>query len=413
MHDVARRPLLAGPVAAVLGPRRAARAQGAAPAAGELRLGALFPFSGPLALLGDESFRGLEMAVDERNAAGGPGGRPVRLLKGDATDAGQAAAEVRRLVGAERAAAVFGSFSSALSLAASQAAELQDAPYMELGAMADAVTERGLRGVFRTCPRASDLGRLAADAVVGTLAVALRTAPGALRVAILHEDGPYGQSVATAEDARLREHGLAPVEKLAYAARVADLASSVQRLRGVGAEVVLHTGYNTDVLLFFRAMREAAWKPRMVMGAGGGYSLADVARSLGPDIEGAMSVGFPPFEVNEATAPGARPFWDAYKRKYGAEPRSGHSLASHFGAQLCLDAIARAGGAERDRLRAAMLAIDLPETLGTVGWGARFDERGQNTRARPVLTQWQNGRQVAVFPPSFAVAEARGRFGTP
>ena len=42
-------------------------------------LGALYPLSGALALLGDESFRGLELAVEDRNAAGGLLGRPVRL----------------------------------------------------------------------------------------------------------------------------------------------------------------------------------------------------------------------------------------------------------------------------------------------------------------------------------------------
>lgn len=36
----------------------------------DLKLGALYPLSGGLALLGDESFRGTQMAIDERNAAG-------------------------------------------------------------------------------------------------------------------------------------------------------------------------------------------------------------------------------------------------------------------------------------------------------------------------------------------------------
>ena len=39
--------------------------------AAEVKVGALYPLSGGLALLGDESFRGLEIAVEEANAAGG------------------------------------------------------------------------------------------------------------------------------------------------------------------------------------------------------------------------------------------------------------------------------------------------------------------------------------------------------
>ena len=72
MQQIRRRPLLAGLAAAAAAPRIAA-AQAA-----ELRFGALYPFSGGLGLLGDESFRGLEVAVEERNAAGGVLGRLAR-----------------------------------------------------------------------------------------------------------------------------------------------------------------------------------------------------------------------------------------------------------------------------------------------------------------------------------------------
>ena len=75
---------------------------GSAPAhSQELKLGALYPFSGGLALLGDESFRGVQLAVDERNAAGGINGRQITLVKADAVDASQAVGEARRLTSVE------------------------------------------------------------------------------------------------------------------------------------------------------------------------------------------------------------------------------------------------------------------------------------------------------------------------
>ena len=49
----------------------------------QTKIGALYPFSGGLALLGDESFRGLELATEERNAAGGVKGQPLQIVKGD------------------------------------------------------------------------------------------------------------------------------------------------------------------------------------------------------------------------------------------------------------------------------------------------------------------------------------------
>lgn len=406
MRAIRRRPLLWGLLGAAAAPA-VARAQGQ-----ELRLGALFPFSGTLALIGDESFRGLEIAVEERNAAGGVAGRPLRLVRADAVDQAQAAAQARRLMAQERVGAVFGTAASALSVAATQVTELQGVPYFELGATADAITERGFRHVFRTGPRSADFGALSANAIEAALAPALDAAPRALRLAILHDEGLDGEMLAAAQEAELRARGLQLTEKLSYAAQSADLAAVIQRLRAANADIVLHAGFQNDIALFFRGLDEAGWRPRMVIGAGAGYAMADTARSIGPAFDGALSVDVPPFAVSERFAPGAAAFHEAYKRRYGAEPRSGHSLANHAGAAICLEAMHRAGGAEKDRLRAAMLATDVAERGTSAGWGARFDEKGQNTRAQPVLAQWQQGRLVAVFPQPAAVAPLRARMGT-
>ena len=403
MPQTTRRTLLALP-AALAAPAALAQAN-------ETRLGALFPLSGNLALLGDESFRGLELAAEERNAAGGLLGRPIRLVKADATDASQAVAEARRLMGAEKVGAIFGSYGSQLALPASQVVELQGMTYLELGAISDALTERGFRGLFRTCPRASDFGRLSVAAVTEVLAPLWQGEPAGIGIALLHEEGLYGQTVAGFQEAELKAHNLRQVEKLAYAPRAADLGAMVQRLRGAGAQLVLHTGFQNDILLFFRAMQEARWLPRMVVGAGAGYSLAETARNIGPAFDGTLNVDFPQFEVNERAAPGARRFVEDYRRRYGSEPRSGHSLAAYVGARACLEAMQRAGGLDRDRLRPALLATDIAEGATANGWGLRFDEKGQNTRAQPALLQWQRGRLLTVGPQGAAVAPVKGRLG--
>ncbi|GGC40004.1 ABC transporter ATP-binding protein [Siccirubricoccus deserti] len=421
MTGTARRPLL-GSLAALAAPflrARPATAQQPTAPANELRLGALFPFTGSFTLLGDESFRGLELAAEERNAAGGLLGRPVRLVKGDAMDQAQALAEVRRLIGEARVAAVFGTYASPLAFAATQAAELAGIPYFELGAIADPITDRGFRYVFRTCPRASDFARESVNAIPDALCPILGLAPEAraslrpetLKLAILHEDGLYGQSVGGFQEVQIKARGLNLVEKLAYGARSIDLSAMIQRLHGLGADVVLHTGYQNDIVLFYRGLREAGWWPRMVIGAGAGYSLTDTARAIGPDFDGTMNVDFTPFAVNERAAPGAAAFAELYQRRYGSEPRSGHSLANYVGAQIGFDALHRAGGTDKDKLRAAVLATDVAEGTTATGWGARFDEKGQNQRARPFLLQWQGNRLMTVSPAEAAVAVLQPRLG--
>jgi branched-chain amino acid transport system substrate-binding protein len=388
----------------------------AAQAPAELRLGALFPLSGPLAPIGDEAFRGVELAIEERNAAGGVLGRALRLVRAGAADEATAVAEARRMTnGAERVAAMLGGFSAAVVMPASQVAEAAGVPWFELGTLADGVVERGFRAVFRASPAAAEFAAVALDGVTQVLAPALGVAGDRLKIAIAHEDAPGGNSVAAAQEALARSRTLMLVGRASYEPRSPDLNTLVQRLRGQHAEVLLHTGAPGDEMLLFRALRDIGWMPRMVIGTAGGYGLLETARSLGDALLGTMSADWTPFAVSERHAPGARAFAEAYLRRYGAEPRSGHGLASFVGTRFFLEAVQRGGGPERDRVRGAVLALDVAEGSTPTGWGAGFDERGQNIRARPMLCQWQRAqdavRQVVVHPPPAAVADAVGRLG--
>lgn len=423
MPRTGRRRLLAGLGAlapALLARPALAQSPGpAAPAAtarpAELRLGAVYPTTGPLALLGDESLRGLELAIEARNDQGGLLGRPLRLIRAEATDAPQAAEAVRRLASTERVAAIFGSCATPLSLAASQLADLQGLPFFELGAIADGITQRGFRQVYRSCPTAREIAGLTLLARRLLLPQLWQQDPASLRVAILHEDGPYGQSLAEAQENGLREAGLreAPafLGRFGYTPGGADLPPLVQRLRVAGAELLLHSGQDQEVLLLFRAMRESNWRPRMVLGAGAGYALVDTAQALRGDLEGVMTAGFPPYASPGRAGAEARLLAEAYRAKYGHDPRSGHSLANNAGARIFLEALQRAGSLDRDRIRAAILALDIEPKDGPLGWGAGFDENGQNRRARPVLSQWQGGKLVAVYPEDVALAPPRPLLG--
>ena len=52
-----------------------------------------------------------------------------------------------------------------------------------------------------------------------------------------------------------------------------------------------------------------------------------------------------------------------------------------------------------------MLALDIPLGKTATGWGAKFGENGQNSRALPILMQWQGGKLVTVSPKEAAVAK--------
>ena len=216
----------------------------------DLKLGALYPFSGGLALLGDESFRGVQLAVDERNAAGGVNGNKIVLVKADAVDANQAVGEARRLTSVENVTAVFGSYASGVSAAATQVTELAGVPYFELGAVADTITGRGMKYVFRSNSTAKNFAERSIEAVVKVVAPQLKADPKALKIAIIFEDGSYGTLVSGFQKEEAKRLGLNVVESQSYSAKSVDLSSLVLRLKGAGADVVLQTSYQNDTTLF-------------------------------------------------------------------------------------------------------------------------------------------------------------------
>src|SRR4029077_4873135 len=79
-----------------------------------IRIGAINPYSGPVALYGDEVARGYQLAIDEANAKGGVIGRKIELFRGDAGNPQQGIAAVEKLV-ADKVDIFVGTYVSAVS----------------------------------------------------------------------------------------------------------------------------------------------------------------------------------------------------------------------------------------------------------------------------------------------------------
>jgi len=404
---ITRRVLLAGAAQFGLG---AAPVRQPAPSSGPpLALGALFPLSGEAALLGDEAFRGVALAAEALNAAGGLGGRKIALKRADARDPSIAAAAAKALIEKQEVAAIFGTGPTPMSLSASATSALADVPYFELTATGAAVTGRGLPAVYRSCPQADALGTLTVTALAEVLAPLWHREPKSLRIAVLTTSDELGQAISAAQAAACKRRGLGIAQTLAYPGGTVDFMPLIRALKLARIEVVLHTGFSNDIVLFYRGMAEARWQPGMVIGSGPSYPMADTRAAVGPALDGTLIADFPPYAIDPHAAPGVAAVEAAYQQRYGAAPRSGLSLAAYVGAGFFFTAIAKAGGTDRLKLRAAILANNVANHTTANGWGADFDATGQNLRAYPVLAQWQNGRAAAVAPIEFAVALAEPR----
>jgi len=114
-----------------------------------IKVGTLFPLSGPMALLGNEAFQAAQVAREMINERGGVLGKQVTFATADAPDPNSANAEATRLIIREKVSVIAGSYASSLALAASEVAEREGVLYWETVAVADKITQRKYKNVVR------------------------------------------------------------------------------------------------------------------------------------------------------------------------------------------------------------------------------------------------------------------------
>ena len=188
-----------------------------------LRIGAINPFSGPLALYGDEVARGYQIAIDEANAKGGVIGRKIELLRGDASSPPQGIAAVEKMAGQDKVEVFVGTYISAVSNAASDAALRYSRVYWDTNALAGDLTERGLPNFIRSGPYADSFAEVSVAATKDLLAPALKKDIKDLKIWIEHEDSIFGTSIAELQKKLIEKMGGKVVGLGAHNFRAIDL----------------------------------------------------------------------------------------------------------------------------------------------------------------------------------------------
>ena len=374
---------------------------------GALRIGALYPFSGSLALLGEESFRGAELARRQRNQDGGVAGSQIEYVRADVPDPNVARSEAERLLSRERLQVLIGTYSSALAMTASEVAARRGATYFELGAITDPFTERGYETVYRTNPPAREFATSQIRFISEWLAPELGKEPSALSIAIAHEDSDYGTSVAENVRNEAGPAGLNIASVQPYDAEASDLTPVILRLKKASPDVVIAVSYAQDAILLSRQAKQQDLAAPL-FGTGGGHSLQSFIEAVGDAGDGVFNVDFTQYEVNDEFTPGLKDFVSAYKDAYDENPRSGHSLNNFFGANVLFDLLEETeGDLAAEGIGEAASSYTVKEGTTATGYGVEFDKNNQNVRSEPFVTQWRDGTLVTVFPKEAAVTEPK------
>ena len=377
---------------------------GVAAAQEPLRIGAINPYSGPLALYGDEVARGYQLAVDEKNAKGGVLGRKVELVRGDAGNPQQGIAAVDQLVTRDKVDVFIGTYISAVSNAASDAALRHNKLYWDTNAVAAELTERKLPNFIRVGPNASNFADMSVRAILEMIAPALNKKPSDVSVWIEHEDSIYGKSIGDIQEKLLKEKGVKVVGHGSHNFKAADLTDVVLRTKRTNPDVWLETGYVPDGNLLLKTAREQGFKSPVILMVGTGDTGETLEAQGAEYLEGVFVVSYPRPDISEKFGPGAGAYLAAYRKAYNREPVAPQGLTAYTGMRILLETIEAAGSTDVEKVRAAAAKMDKPLNTYPSGFGVKFDDKFQNTRAIFTVIQWQSGKQVTVFPPEARAA---------
>jgi branched-chain amino acid transport system substrate-binding protein len=385
-----------------------------------LRVGAVFPLTGPQAGgYAQDELAGVEIARDLVNAGGGVAGRPVELDLRDlpGRDVGpQRAAELHR----DGVPVVLGAYSSDLSMPVSAATAAAGMVYWEAGAVADQLTGRGLSTVFRVGATGSNLGDNSASFAATELAPMLGRPAAGLRVSVVVADDDYARSVADAAATTARSAGMQVVSTATYFSGRPDWAPVISQLQATRPDILILASHIPDGVAFRRAMLAGNVHVGALIGSTMAECGPEFGELLGPDAVGVFASdrpggGFDPAKLGPEGRRLSARLAAAWRQRRGGQPTeeglSGFSAAWALFHDV-LPAAAASGGLDAAHIAAAARRADLPAGSLPNGAGVRFattpDRLGQNLRAAAVIWQWQAVRHsVVVWPSEYATGVAK------
>lgn len=381
-----------------------------------IRIGALYPITGPLSVTGIQFVQALKVMQDLVNESydidspgdifrseGLPnlGGAKIQMIFGDTEakpEVGKGEAE--RLLTLENCVALIGCYNSSVTDPASAVAEAMGIPFLDDSATAPTLTERGFKYFFRTTP--TDVVH-----VEGMLEMSkyLKENYGLSKVAIVCEDTLFGQDTAKLLVEKAPEIGYEVVVNIAYPHEATDVDAEALRVKRENPDLIWAAMYITDAILYQKAFKKYDVAVPIVANSTG-HIRYEFQKSLDSDVNGVMATQLWSDSLIE-TNKMASIFTGLLGDRYGEAAAMGNLPARGFiGLLTLVDAINRAGSTDPDAVRQALVETDIPGDLLPLPWqGVRFDETGQNYLGRVVVIQWQNEQQKVVWPEEFAEAE--------
>ena len=363
LHSMRTRPLL---VAALV--LLAACRDASAP----IRIGAAGPWTRDV---GAETRRGIELAVEEVNAAGGVRGRRLEaVMRDDGGDGARAAKIAQEFVDGD-VLGVIGHVNSGPTIAA---AKVYDG---NVAMIATSATSPSLTGISPWVFRV-----ISSDSINGDLIARFAMQLGRKRAAIIYENDSYGRGLAAAFYRRFSGE-IVSIDPIAPDAT--DLEPYISYYRSRSPDIIFAIGGGTSGLALLREARRQHFNVDFVGSDGWTAIVSDTALSEG------VYVGAP-FTAQDPR-PEARHFVDAFRSKYGTMPDDKAALG-YDATRLLVQAIAVAGPS-RAGVRGYLAALTDSTAYHGVTGVIRFESSGDPEGKGLAMTRVTHGLLVLAEKP--------------
>jgi branched-chain amino acid transport system substrate-binding protein len=352
---------------------------GQARAEDTIKIGVIQPLTGSVAYNGTTDVNGSKLAVEERNAKGGVLGKKVELVIEDGVcNPAKSVNAAEKLIQRDKVTVLSGAFCSSATAAVMPVAANYKIPLVTGVSSAADLTEKGNKYFFR----ATETDALLAKSFASILVEQLKLK----KVAYIGVNDDWGRGGVEQFEKQMTALGATTVMKDYFDHGTTDFYTLLTKLKSSGADGVFVAAETQDGSILVKQKAELGLKVKMF--GVGSWATADFIKLTGPAGEGIYAAV--PYAAT-MTTPKNKAFVDAYEAKYKEMPGK-YSAAGYNAINIIMDAIARAGGTDPEKIRDALTKTNYEGPNGHF----EFDAKGQAHGFNVVLVQLQGGKPVVV-----------------
>ncbi|MCE2503869.1 MAG: ABC transporter substrate-binding protein [Chlorobi bacterium] len=340
-----------------------------------IKIGHFASLQGDIATFGQQTDKGIKLAVEEINANGGVLGKQIQLITEDTRsttqDAGLAA---EKLISNDGVTVLLGEVASSLSLVAAPIAEREQVPMLTPSSTNPEVTvdKNGnvRKYVFRVCFIDPFQGKVMAKFAKENLSTQ--------RIAIL-KDNANDYSVGLAKNFRetFEAMGGEILAEQAFEAKQVDFKSQLTDIRDMNPDAIYVPGYYTEVSLIAEQARDLGITVPLL--GGDGWDSPELTKGKFKEaLEGCYFSNH--YSVEDTTAK-VKAFTEKYDQSYGELPGAMSALG-YDAMYIVADAITRAGSTDSEAVTKALSETkDFPGITGNI----TIDEQHNAEKSAVVL----------------------------